>query len=320
MAPADPEVYLFTVCFVGLGGSLLGLFGLLASSRRGGRAVVAGRLALLLMLGGLAAGAWALGQPRGVWLPPALLGGVCGTFWLLRSPRTRGALAAPLGALCRPRVQWGTLLLASPLLAAWLSREAVDDMAPPSLGQEFLVPDAVAVKEAPGHAVTDGGRPVKLYEFAAENAAPGELFAFEAGLIGDRGIREHVLRAAPADERYNCHGWVFAGGRYWIKGDDVEGIVRDNGYQLVSEPHEDDLVIYRDDNGHIIHSGVVRAASHNGLLLIESKWGRAGRFIHPPEVQCYGGACEFYRVARPGHTLRGLDQAATASRLVARGA
>jgi hypothetical protein len=102
---------------------------------------------------------------------------------------------------------------------------------------------------------------------------------------------------------------VFTDGRYWIKGEQVEKIIKENGYKEVSEPGENDLVIFRNEEGKIVHSGLVRALTRGGLVLIESKWGRAGRFLHTPDLNLYGGACTFYHSARPGHRLRGLTDA-----------
>src|SRR5205807_1160464 len=83
--------------------------------------------------------------------------------------------------------------------------------------------------------------------------------------------------AAPPDATSNCHGWVFTGGRYWVKGGAVEDILRDNGYRTVEDPRPGDLVVYRDDQGAVSHTGVVSSVGADGLVLVESKWSWLGR-------------------------------------------
>lgn len=105
---------------------------------------------------------------------------------------------------------------------------------------------------------------------------------------------------------YNCHGWVFTGGRYWIRGQDVPHILRDNGYEAVTEPAPGDIIIYRQGDD-IIHTGLVRTVNAAGIL-IESKWGVRGRFIHPPAESVYQSDFQYYRSQRRGHLLEGVAE------------
>src|SRR5262245_4382874 len=117
-------------------------------------------------------------------------------------------------------------------------------------------------------------------------------------------LKVPVKRVGPADPSYNCHGWIFSGGRFWIEQEDVFTILEDNGYQRVSEPQAGDLVLYRDGQGNIIHTGIVR--SSGPTILIESKRGAGSRFLHPLDEDFTPGRVEYYRSTREGHLLRGL--------------
>jgi hypothetical protein len=116
-------------------------------------------------------------------------------------------------------------------------------------------------------------------------------------------ISSLVTLIAPPDVRSNCHGWVFAGGKTVLRGPVVDTILTDNGYQQVNEPRAGDLIVYRDTDGTPSHTGVVKAASRDGVL-IESKWGFGGRYLHEPQHQCYSQAFAYYRSSRAGHALR----------------
>ena len=56
----------------------------------------------------------------------------------------------------------------------------------------------------------------------------------------------------------------------------------------------------------------VKAAGPGGVL-IESKWGFLGRFLHEPKNQCYSQDFAYYRSPRQGHLLR-IEQPRLASR------
>jgi hypothetical protein len=93
----------------------------------------------------------------------------------------------------------------------------------------------------------------------------------------------------------------------------VELILHDNGYRPQSVPRAGDLAIYRNEQGDIVHAGIVRANDPFGLALVESKWGCLGRFIHPADVHCYPNTvCTYYQTSRShGHLLQGLVQPGT---------
>ncbi len=71
---------------------------------------------------------------------------------------------------------------------------------------------------------------------------------------------------------------MFAGGEFIVRGAAVDQILQDNGYQAVNQPQPGDVIVYRDIDNHVLHTGVVKATGNDGFLLIESKWGLHGRF------------------------------------------
>ena len=90
---------------------------------------------------------------------------------------------------------------------------------------------------------------------------------------------------------------------YGVASEDVDTILADNGYEVVGEPREGDIVIYRDGLGHVQHTGLVRFVGTDGLVLVESKWGSLGIYLHTPKEQPYGEFFNFRRSSRPGHEL-----------------
>jgi hypothetical protein len=151
------------------------------------------------------------------------------------------------------------------------------------------------------YALTDYGRPVVLYRAIDTNAY---LFTVrEKEAQETRELRFSLIGVAPPDETSNCFGWVFTAGAYWIYQPDVEHILEDNDYTPIAVPQLDDLIIYRDDSGEIAHCGIVRAAGKDGLILIESKWGQLGRYIHKPQDEIYGNHSTYYHTSRTSHAL-----------------
>ena len=106
---------------------------------------------------------------------------------------------------------------------------------------------------------------------------------------------------------YNCFGWVFADGRFWIRPNAVPAILRDNGYQPVREPLPGDVIIYWEAGDWPTHCGLVRAGANEGGIQVESKWGHGARFVHAPEDQTYSTSFTFFRSPREGHLLEGLE-------------
>jgi len=155
-------------------------------------------------------------------------------------------------------------------------------------------------------ALTDRGNPIPL-RVHEDEVAPCSIET-EQQCLTEAGLPFKLIRTGAASLDSNCHGWTFTGGKYWVLSDDVERILQDNGYLPVREPRPGDVIVYRTGN-QIRHTGVVTVVTPDGTVLVESKWGRMGRFLHRPEDQTYSRDWQFYRSARPGHRLRNLPDA-----------
>jgi hypothetical protein len=225
---------------------------------------------------------------------------------LLLSPRAAVVYAAVFRALRRPRTQGALLLALAPLLGlAWLGQLSTalpDD--PPEDPRVAKLAQVLKVRPQPALAFyTDRGRRVPAYQPAPGQLTPAELPDLEALLLRRGEMQTNLVRLAGPDLSSNCHGWTFTGGRCWIRTEEAEGILRDNGYQAVSAPRSGDLVAYRQENGTLAHSGVVTAVLNDGTVLVESKWGWAGRYVHPVAAQQYADRWEYLRSERDGHWL-----------------
>ncbi len=155
---------------------------------------------------------------------------------------------------------------------------------------------------------TDFGRGVPTLLVPGDDRVPtlAQLTA-QDHMLDQRQLHDLVIQLPLGWENCNCHGFVFTAGHHWIAGTEVEGILRDNGYQPVTVVHASDLAVYRDRTGTIMHTGIVRGLAADNVVLVESKWGQAGRFIHRHDRHPYlNTECIFYRSARAGHLLRGL--------------
>jgi hypothetical protein len=267
--------------------------------------------AAALSAAGLAVASFLLGWPSWLEWPLATSAGTLALVTGLRvllQPRVGALLLAWLHS---PAWQWGTLLGLGPLLAVALalalSPTAEQPFPDPSVRQAHLP----GWRPAPISAATDRGSPVRLYT----TPAPPSLEALreaEADLLGRWGLSRKVISTAGLDTSYNCHGWVFAAGRYLIDSEGVDLILADNAYLEVAEPRSGDLVVYRDIAGSVQHTGLVRATASGGLVLVESKWAWMGRYLHPAGSVHYRLSRTYYRSARRGHTLRGLGEASPA--------
>ena len=60
-----------------------------------------------------------------------------------------------------------------------------------------------------------------------------------------------------------------------------------------------------DPAGKVSHTGLVQAIMEDGRVLLESKWGKMGRYLHTPEQHAYPThQPTYYRSHRAGHQLR----------------
>ncbi|MFO0816404.1 MAG: hypothetical protein U1A77_00600 [Pirellulales bacterium] len=151
--------------------------------------------------------------------------------------------------------------------------------------------------------VTDLGRRIPLLKFDVQWSDAAEGLPPESLDLIPEGYRARVIVAESDQSPANCHGWVFTGGQYLIKGEYVDAILQDNGYEIITTPSVGDVIIYRDDMGIPIHTGLVKAVGNDGFTLIESKWGALETYYHLPNDQVYSRSYAYYRSPREGHSI-----------------
>lgn len=148
--------------------------------------------------------------------------------------------------------------------------------------------------------VTDLGTHIPVYERKINTR---ELEAFYRQTQGQvASLARFAMLKSEAQSHVNCHGWVFSG-QHIIKGEDVPTILKENNYETVTAPQLNDLVIYKDESGLVVHTGQVCGFLGDDQPLIESKWGIAGTYVHLASEQPYSAQYEFYRSPRSGHHL-----------------
>lgn len=148
-------------------------------------------------------------------------------------------------------------------------------------------------------AVTDRNRPISVYRLS--EADPDASDTGDSVIVD---IAESTIQRGPPSLDANCHGWVFLDSQFMINGDAVQQILDDNAYELVEEPKPGDVIIYRDDNRRIVHSGLVRGILNDNTVIIESKWGTEGVFLHDPDGTPYTVDYEYYRSPRTDHRVK----------------
>lgn len=166
--------------------------------------------------------------------------------------------------------------------------------------------EAPATRPAAVTAWTDLGTPVELHDPVAPRSA-GEAAERDRTSPVMVTLAGRFIRRGPADDQSNCHGWVFAAGRYHVGWPLVETILADNGYAAVGDPQAGDVCVYRSPAGQVLHTAVVRGVLDDGTVMVEGKWGRLGVYLHAANDSCYGTNFTFHRSGRCGHTLAGLD-------------
>ncbi len=302
MDPAEISGGVAAVYILGFAGSMAALGFLWLEYRRRSCWSAMASAASCAVWCGAAFWAWWQSQAQAVWLACLVLGVVCGLASLLHWPWARSVLAS----LARPRTVWVVMLVAGPAsasLLAWHLNRPEDT----SLDPLILPMERKELNEV--HVATDRGRLLPVFNLVVPDATE----EYEQAYLVARQLSWRIIRTADPDPTYNCHGWVFTAGRFALRSEDVELILEDNQYTKVDEPQPGDLIIYRDDQGRILHTGLVRSVIAGEIVLIESKWGPLGRFLHGPEDQPWGENYTYYRSLRPGHLLAIIEGPAPAS-------
>ena len=288
------DFHLFTILWFGLGGSLLAMAGIWLSKRFGGRQsrIFGGVLSRGISL--VVAVLWMKGACADVVWPVATLAIAC-LFVFAAQPTL---LNWGTQWLCHPVVVWAIMLVVCPVFSLVYAYRINRVNGLPAL---LVDPGPAARTDAAfPRAVTDLGREIELFQFDVMHAP----VVLDELLVESEALTQKVIRIAGPDAACNCHGWVFTGGRYGVPTDHVDAILADNGYHIVYDVHECDVVVYRDGLGRVRHTGLVRFVGTDGLILVESKWGPLGLYLHTPHEQPYGVLFNYYRSSRSGHELR----------------
>ncbi|QDU22785.1 MFS transporter [Urbifossiella limnaea] len=295
---AQPDFTVLVTVFAAGLGMLLGGAANLVFGRFGITARVAAAAGTCVVTG---VGAW-------------VVAGTDSSGWLAAGAAATGMVIAGVGPTLafviarRPGTRWGALagtgfLVAVGSVACFeYHYEAAADRALESLS---ALTEKPATRPIATRVATDRGTVVQVLE-ATDPRARAEMAAIEDRFLDSDSVRNRVIRRQPADDRSNCHGWVFTGGRYWVSGVEVDQILDDNGYAQVTVPQPGDLVVYR-TAGVVTHTGVVRYVTSGMPVLVEGKWGTTGVYLHEVGASVYGAEFDYYRADRATHVLAGLD-------------
>jgi hypothetical protein len=275
---------------------------------RGGRRVWLRACGTLAVGGLVVAGLAILTRPelaiRAAWV----LGSVLATAALLGSAWFGRQVAALIAVFRKPAARWGLVALSG--LGVVLTSGFAFDRADEAATEQDLKDLDLAVGRPPSkptdraRATTDRGTNIVLKEPLAYRPE-SELHEPEKKFLRNSPYREQIIRRGGPADSSNCHGWVFTGGKFLLSGEDVELILKENGYQETHEPRPGDVAIYRQGGG-ISHTALVRYVAEGQPALVEGKWGVLGVFLHPADKSCYGTEYTFYRSTRSGHLLVGL--------------
>ena len=309
MRNATPEmIEMYTILVIGLAAVGLGVPGVLLRRRESPPRPPwkpALLLAFLLAVGG--GGAALAGLPRFAWLPPLALAPVWLAFAVLRTGWPT-ALCLWLARLATsPRTQAASVILAGGALLTWQTYDLTRDVENQFTRTDALLAVITSVppleEDPEARVLTDAGQFIPMWRVIANSST--DDFDVELDYLQHQGYEIKLIRTAPPDLTHNCHGWVFTGGKRWIRGAHVEQILKDNRYLVVSSPAPGDVAIFRTSSGIVSHTALVRSVSDDGTILLESKWGKLGRFIHTASEHVYAiDSCTYYRSTRGSHVVQ----------------
>ena len=231
----------------------------------------------------------------------SLVVSLAGSSWFAR------ALTAAATAFRTPALRWATVAvlgLATAIGSVFQSEDEYFANVDRQMAEleSLTTPPPSDVPSA--RAVTDSGREIAIREAVAPRGDQ-ELMALEAAIFSRPAVRDSVIRTQSGSDLTNCHGWVFTGGRFWITGSEVDRILTENAYQVITDPHPGDLVVYRSGTN-VLHTALVRYVTEGLPVLVEGKWGCSGIYIHPVDKSVYGTEFQYYRSTRSGHLLVGM--------------
>jgi hypothetical protein len=219
---------------------------------------------------------------------------------ILGTGRGHATVAWVVLAIRRPAIHWGLCGVAGTATIAvsviWFERR--DAVVTEAATRELVL----AFSPAPGRAISDRGSALTPRAATYNTRYPVDELPQDGAHSGVSSASEYAFQRGPASYQSNCHGWVFAAGQYWIDDNDVETILRENGYEVVASPKPGDLAVYRSGEC-ILHTAVVRYVSPGLPVLVEGKWGAGRVYLHAADASPYGAGITYYRSPRPGHQL-----------------
>jgi len=301
----DSSIRLAVFFFAGLGLLLTGIANILLRNKAEGYRAAA--TLLFLVLAGSGIGAFTENASA---VATTLLFLVCvlALAAAAGSNRLAAKLAKIANAVRNPVARWGFLGLAGLALAAgavtYQDGETNAELDRETAELELLTAPPVTAFFTAVNAMTDRGTPVSIRE-ATSPREDAELKAIEELVMKSRSVRNGVIRQHPATDRSNCHGWVFTAGRFWLPGENIDRILTENDYALVTDPKPGDLIVYRKGTS-VTHTALVRYVTEGYPVLVEGKWGCTGVYLHEAERSIYGSNFTYYRSSRQGHLLAGL--------------
>lgn len=311
--PLDPYQQFVALFFLGFG---LILAAVLNLSLR--RASLARRIGATAFAGAVAIGACRAFDSESEAIGPVSIG-LASAFLpalLLSTGRGGSTLAAIAERVRQPLAPWGSccLLGVAVILCGAMRFEGRDEeRLDQSLAELETLESLDSLnpgyfKPAESEVLTDRGTKVRCLDSLDPRSAEDHQ-RIENAFFRERWSRDDVIRQSPGDDRCNCYGWVFTGGRHWIPDAYLETILQENGYREVPKPKSGDLVVYR-QNGQAIHLAIVRYTAKARPPMVEGKWGFNGVFLHAVDRSTYGQSFTFHRSPRVGHLLAGIPASA----------
>jgi hypothetical protein len=313
----DPLV--FALVCLGGGGLLLSLgIGLVAPARKAAALVAQALLGLMAVAAGsFAVFAGAFGQGVALWGSAAALCALYFLFVIVPSPSCAAWVAAAVGVARQPRGRLAAMLALwvfcpfAALTLVWCDIDGPNSISNSELAARVCSDDThrtLQPHDQPKLSTDRGNLVTTLFDLPqVQLGVTLEVLESQQLAIDNGSLSGNLIHLPLGWQNCNCHGFVFTGGRYAIGGGDVDRIITDNGYQPVGNVVPGDVAVYRDAAGQVTHTGLVCGTASDGVILIESKWGRFGRFIHRHDHHPYAnGISMFYRSPRPGHLLQGI--------------
>jgi len=247
--------------------------------------------------------------PESAGLLAAAGGALLALASLAHAGPVRRTVAALAGQLRKPRIAWAAVALVGVgAMTSEMIRFDILQDAESSRQEDWILRQSESdpyVADETRLAKTDRGSGIHMMS-VAESQSADQLAASEHQTLASIQLADYVIRRAPAGDASNCHGWVFAGGKFAIRGAEVETILAENQYETVTAPVPGDLCLYRNDVGGVAHTAIVRSVLDDGTVLVEGKWGRLGVFLHPVERSTYGTNFSYHRTDRGTHVLRSI--------------